>query len=473
MHPVASSVLDHEGKVMGSTGPGERVRVVLEGPLFRRHSFSVINREWCLALLRTGLVDLRVELPEAEAWYGDRISPQEIRHFQPLLDVVRRPGSAPAQVRVRHLCPPQFDPPHEPWWVMGRPWDYGSLPLAWVGPMRDRVDELWAASSFVKRVYVSCGIAPDKVHVVPYGVDPAVFHPAGPSNVPTERGFRFLFVGGTVWRKGFDILLETYLRTFRRDDDVCLVVKDFGVSSFYRPQAQGEAIRRAQADPRNPQILYLPRDLGPEEMAGVYRGCHCLVHPYRGEGFGIPMIEAMACGLPIIVPEYGPCLDFSDRDTAFFVSAKEVPLPEKRIGPFETVDYPTVAQVDAEELGARMREVFEHAALAREMGRRASERIHREFTWDRAASIAAGRLQALARRGRPHARPAGSDLVQHGKERLAVREFRTARRLFSRALGVPGDRPRALGYFLLSFLPVGLINRLRAVQARWGGRGRR
>ena len=36
-------------------------------------------------------------------------------------------------------------------------------------------------------------------------------------------------------------------------------------------------------------------------MAALYAACDCLVHPYRGEGFGLPIAEAMACGLPVIV----------------------------------------------------------------------------------------------------------------------------------------------------------------------------
>ena len=57
----------------------------------------------------------------------------------------------------------------------------------------------------------------------------------------------------------------------------------------------------------------------------LYRSCDVLVHPYRGEGFGLPIAEAMASGLPVIVTGYGACLDFCDEDNALLVPATGLP----------------------------------------------------------------------------------------------------------------------------------------------------
>ena len=62
--------------------------------------------------------------------------------------------------------------------------------------------------------------------------------------------------------------------------------------------------------------------MGWEELAGLYAACDCLVHPYRGEGFGLPIAEAMACGLPAIVTGYGAAMDFCDERTSYPILAR-------------------------------------------------------------------------------------------------------------------------------------------------------
>ena len=80
------------------------------------------------------------------------------------------------------------------------------------------------------------GVAAAKVNVLPNGVDVVRFQPkATPLKLKTDKTFKFLFVGGTLWRKGADILIETYLRTFRSSDDVCLVVQDLGAGFENEP----------------------------------------------------------------------------------------------------------------------------------------------------------------------------------------------------------------------------------------------
>ena len=176
----------------------------------------------------------------------------------------------------------------------------------------------------------------------------------------------------------------------------------------------------------------------------------------------MPMAEAMACGLPIIVPEHGPCLDFCDRETAFMVPAEEVPY-SKRV-PMNMVAPATVAEVNREELAARMRQVFENYAAAQEVGRRGSARIRREFTWDRAAALAADRLEELAQVAPLRAAPSAGRLVSYGKDRLWAGDCRAARSWFGRAVRTREAWPEAHAYFLVACLPLFAINLLRKLQ---------
>ena len=265
------------------------------------------------------------------------------------------------EVVVRHHWPPDFQPPPHGHWVMMQPWELSSLPAAWIPRLTHEVDELWVPSQFVRQCCVASGVPADRVHVVPLGVsDEALSDSATPFALSTSKGFRFLFVGGTLARKGIDLLLRNYCQSFSDQDDVCLVIKDMGVGSFYNAQTAEAAIKHAMQQPHAPAIEYLPHALTDAQMLGLYAACHCLVHPFRAEGFALPIVEAMACGLPVIVTAYGPTLDYCDSDTAYLIPASIVPLEERLPAELQTVTPPCWAHPDEDALRYLLRHVVDH-----------------------------------------------------------------------------------------------------------------
>ncbi len=330
-----------------------------------------------------------------------------------MLSMARQLQATPpghTEVTVRHQWPPNWNPPKQGKWVVIQPWEFGALPADWVRHLRG-VDEVWVPTEYVRRVYVESGVEEEKVKIVPNGIDPERFHPqVRPMKLATCKQFKFLFVGGTIHRKGPDLLLQSYLENFTASDDVCLVIKDFGGQSVYAGMSFGDQIRAAQQQPGGPEILYLTEELPPEDLPGLYTACDCLVLPYRGEGFGLPVLEAMACGLPVIVTSGGATDDFAREEWSY-----RVPATRREIG--DTVDGLKLArpgwllEPDARKLSAQMRLVIQQPEAARTKGRAASEYARREWTWERAAQIAAHRLQSLAARPSAKAerpRPAAS-----------------------------------------------------------------
>ena len=57
-------------------------------------------------------------------------------------------------------------------------------------------------------------------------------------------------------------------------------------------------------------------------MPRLFAACDVLVHPYRGEGFGLPVLEAMACGLPVVVTAGGPTDEFVPPAACWRVPAR-------------------------------------------------------------------------------------------------------------------------------------------------------
>lgn len=212
--------------------------------------------------------------------------------------------------------------------VAVRTWDFGPYPPAWVRRVDEAVDELVVYSRFVRRHAIASGVPARKVRLVPLGVDSDVFTPDGPTHpLATDKRFRFLFVGAPVSRKGADVLLEAYRRAFGRDDDVCLVIKDHPHDLFYEGEAIRDRIRAAAADPDGPAVEYVCELLPAERLAALYRSCDVGVFPYRAEGFCLPILEAMASGLPSIVPRFGAALDFCSARTSLLMPVRRISLP--------------------------------------------------------------------------------------------------------------------------------------------------
>ncbi len=370
--------------------PG-RIPVVLSGPVVAPDSMGAVNRGLARALaaradIDLGLVDTRPgrRARAAAPAAGD------------VVDLVAREAPPPA-LTIRHGWPPSFSRPAQGRLVTILPWEFWSPPRSWVDALDHSVDEVWCYSRWVRDGFVESGMDPERVAVVPLGVDPARFRPgvAPLALGDAAPGFRFLFVGGLIWRKGVDLLLDAYASAFTRADDVTLVIKSYGRGGPYSSEPGRERLEELMADPTAARIAHLEGEVGDDQVPGLYAACDCLVQPYRGEGYGLPIAEAMASGLPVVVPDAGAARDFVDPGTGYLVPSRRV-RPERNpagaaAGPAEMVE------VDVDALAAEMRRRVARPEAGRVTGAAAAAAVRTDHTWDRTATIAARRIAALTR----------------------------------------------------------------------------
>lgn len=414
-----------------------------EGAFFNWHSLGHVNRELALAMMQLGADELDYDgvtgtlgaprllrtpgksfqpavelaiLPSEPPQFAPTIEPR----FVALAERAFAPMSNPAKAHIRHFFPPRFEAPPEGAFVLIQPWEYGFLPENWIEPVKSIVDQVWCYSEYVKQVYLESGIPEGKLRVVPLGIDPFVFRPDGPEYVFTDEPgagalagtgdkamretFVFLFVGGTIHRKGIDILLEAYKRAFTRLDDVCLVIKDTGAGTVYQGANERERILELTKNVSHPPIIYLDADLPSVQLAGVFRTADCLVLPYRGEGFCLPVLEAMACGTPVVVPNGGPTDDFVDETVGWRIEAKREPFGvgsngRGRIGPFECVGETWMFEVSPDVLARQMRRIVSDRDEVRRRGEAASKRAREGWTWHHSARHALAALRELTESG--------------------------------------------------------------------------
>jgi glycosyltransferase involved in cell wall biosynthesis/tetratricopeptide (TPR) repeat protein len=372
-------------------GPSQNIsapKIAWQGSFLDYGSLSHINRE----------LSARLENNFSLARVGQNAIAPKLKHDGAMVSCAKKLSAAiPAgtNITVRHQWPPDWSRPASGALVVIQPWEFGSLPQAWLDNS-ENVDEFWVPSPYVRHVYVDSGIAPEKVHVIPNGVDTQKFRPGvKPLKLSTKKKFKFLFVGGTIHRKGPDILLEAFSQAFTASDDVCLVVKDFGGDSCYRGQTAADAIRALQQKPGAPEIIYLDQEISSDEMPSLFAACDCLVLPYRGEGFGMPVLEAMACSLPVIVTAGGATDSFVTLEAGWKIPARVQRL-NGRVGEIPLVKSGWLLEPNTEQLVNILKTAAANPAECRSRGAAARGIVERRFDWNHIAAIVQWRLGVIS-----------------------------------------------------------------------------
>ena len=366
--------------------------IMLTGPFFVHSSIGRINREIGAALLQTADLDAGLE-PHG---FASALA-HKLPHSRVVADgLLRHPQRL--ELTIRHHWPPDFRPPPTGKLATIVHWEYGVVPTKWVEGIQQNVDELWVASRFVRDVFVQGGVDPGRVHVIPPGVDTSLFRPEGPVWQPEGCGrFVFLFVGGSIRRKGVDLLLEAYKQAFCPEDDVTLIIKDHGSKEFYKHNNFLDQIQRFARNARNPHLLLVTREMNDSDLAALYRGCNAFVLPYRGEGFGMPLAEAMACGKPVVTTALGPASEFCTDETGYLIPAEVAPLPEALLPLGKLTGELTWFEPNLGELVRTLRQVYEQREQAARRGAAAAERIKTTHAWPRIAELYLERIRHLTR----------------------------------------------------------------------------
>ncbi|GAA3362571.1 glycosyltransferase family 1 protein [Saccharopolyspora gregorii] len=157
----------------------------------------------------------------------------------------------------------------------------------------------------------SAGADRSAMHVMYHGVDPEHFHPPSPSEIAAVRDRLGLhdqpyvaFLGALEPRKNVPALIKGFTMAGRgRSDDPALVLAG-------QPGWDTRVERALEAVPHRVRVIragYVPF----AELPGFLGGAHVVAYPSIGEGFGLPVLEAMACGAAVLttgrlsLPEVG------------------------------------------------------------------------------------------------------------------------------------------------------------------------
>ncbi len=257
-----------------------------------------------------------------------------------------------------------------------QPWDY------WLQCLPDDHRHKLPLTGFCREVLLQVGVAADECHVLSLGysreveaIEPSA-RPSGP--------FRFLTVTNShdLARYGTPLLLDAYWDAFGPRDDVVLVVRDYGTGSgdtTLRDRIRAEGSDRARVE-------YRPEFTSKAELIRLYRSCDAFVSAHRGEGFGMKILDALACGLPVVAPLFGGPRDFCTPENTLPIAFSLAPMGDcfdSRSLPI--TNRPLWCEPDRADLVRQLRRIREEPGLAKSLGDRARQDVLGRWSWGQSA----------------------------------------------------------------------------------------
>lgn len=303
-----------------------------------------------------------------------------------VLEVGRRPFSQHAPtIWIGPVMPvPDLPGTKRIGWIT---WETTKVPEPYVLALR-QFDSLWVPSKFCRDLLASSLGTDVPVDVVQEGVDEQLFHPPAMLRSVSEGPFRFLAIGKWERRKGHEYVVQAFLRAFSKKDNVELGLRL--TPSNKDSDAASEELKmllRACPARRRPAVRLLP-PFDPSELAQRYRDSHAFVLATRSEAWGLPILEAMASGLPCIVTEYGGHLDYCTHQNAYLIPPKGLVRVSDPVYFPSRHNWGVWAEPDVERIAEAMHAVWANYGEARLRGERAHHDATRQWSWTRSAQVA-------------------------------------------------------------------------------------
>lgn len=365
----------------------------VEGPFDSSYSLAIVNRELARALHRDGVqTSLRSHEGHGDFAPSSQFLSEDVECADLHAAGEHNLGSDRyPNVALRFCYPPYAnDMPAGLRAVHSYGWEETGFPQAYVEEFNRRLDLVTVLSESVAKVLRDSGVRVP-IAVTGAGVD-HLLHTAAeelPSTLMQAlKKFRFLHISSSFPRKGIDVLLRAYGQAFSAADDVSLVIKTFP-NPHNRVAELLDDCRRQNPD--YPHVELINEDWPQARMVSLYRHSHAFVAPSRGEGFGLPLAEAMLFDLPVITTAWGGQRDFCNEETSWLCDY-QFAKADTHLG----LTHSLWAEPDVNHLAARMKEVFSaNKVVYAEKLVRAKRNIEQNFTWARTAQKVRAAVQAV------------------------------------------------------------------------------
>jgi glycosyltransferase involved in cell wall biosynthesis len=272
-------------------------------------------------------------------------------------------------------------------------WETDSLSKTWVWNC-NLVDEIWTGGEWHKENFRRAGVKVP-IYVFPQAIDtdPTLYKPFV---IPESKGFLFYSIFQWIERKNPRALLEAYWREFENEENVTLLIKSYGMN------LTGEEFQRIKSDIKRwkaeiglskyPRTLLLTRMLTRDDIMRLHITGDCFVSTHRGEGWGIPQVEAMSIGNPIISTSLGGVHEMlTNNENALLTNYTWNNVKNMDFAPWYSSNQ-RWADVDLKDLRQKMRWVFQNPVKVKEIGMAAQKLVKDKLSYKVVGKMMSDRL---------------------------------------------------------------------------------
>jgi glycosyltransferase involved in cell wall biosynthesis len=302
---------------------------------------------------------------------------------------------------IQILPPTDFVIDKNSYMNIGRTFDESSgITDEWVVQC-NKMDEIWVPSSFNKNVFIESGVSPEKIFIIPESIDLDLYdYNIKPFYIADKKEFNFLSIFDWKLKKGWDVLIESYVNEFSAKDDVSLIIRTYSFLNesydFIKEKMNEIILKKSDKNLMDaPKIILIEKMLSQSEMPALYKACDCFVLPTRGEGWGRPFMESMLMGLPTIGTGWGGHTDFMNEKNSCLLDYELNLVSEAGYLEMPWFKNKKWANPSAKHLMRVMRNVYENRNWSQKIGKIARKHILDNYSCKTIGKIVADKLYAL------------------------------------------------------------------------------
>jgi len=294
----------------------------IEGPFDSTYSLAIVNKNIAQALSQEPQTDIKLYSTEGT---GD---------FEANLDNIDKDTKRLAinkienvDVTIRNLYPPRTNAMAGYHKIIGPyGWEESKFPAHYVSWFNTKLTMAFTMSEYVKDVLINNGVSiPIQTTGIIVEDILAINSKAFSFDLPS--GLRLLHISSCFPRKGIDILIDTF-ELLENKKEISLVIKTFENPHNnvieYLENKNYTVVTTYEKNvylysKNGKKILLINKDIPQSQIKYLYENTNILVAPSFGEGFGLPMAEAMLLDLPVLTTNYGGQKDFCTSETSWLI----------------------------------------------------------------------------------------------------------------------------------------------------------